>query len=177
MHQQQSLQNLKDFETLTLIPTFASGFFLLKMKYIEPRLSDIAICMAMIKDFYSIDNYPFEEVKVKRCFEEILRNKELGRFWMLSDEDKIIGYLILCFGYSFEYGGKDAFIDEFYLIPEARGKGLGTQALKSLRVHAKKLNVKAIHLEVENTNKIGNKLYKKLGFKGNDRSLLTQLIR
>lgn len=133
--------------------------------------------MKMIEDFYQIDNYPFSESKAIGCFEKLSHNEDLGRFWLIHDErNKTVGYLIVCFGFSFEYGGRDAFIDEFYIIPEERGKGIGTEILKKLKDVAKQLDIKAIHLEVEKTNEIGNELYHKAGFRGNSRSLLTQII-
>ena len=57
-----------------------------------------------------------------------------------------------------------------------RGKRYGTSILKQLSREAKKLGVNATRLEVEKSNKIGNKLCLKHGFKGNDRSLLTKVI-
>ena len=146
------------------------------MKLVKAKHTDANACMEMIKAFYQLDNYPFSEEKAMKCFNEILANDQLGKFWLIHQDDKIIGYLIFCYGYSFEYGGRDAFIDEFYLKEEARGKGIGTEVLLELEKEASKLGVKAIHLEVEKTNVAGNKLYSKVGFKGNNRSLLTQII-
>ncbi|MEQ8903831.1 GNAT family N-acetyltransferase [Ekhidna sp.] len=146
------------------------------MDFKRVTLSDYALCMKMMKDFYTIDNYPFSELKARKCFEEIIRNDHLGRFWLLYRNRLPIGYIILTFGFSFEYGGKDAFIDEFYLIPGERRKGFGSMTLEKLKEKAKQLDIKAIHLEVEKTNQVGNRLYRQVGFEGNNRSLLTQKI-
>ena len=40
-----------------------------------------------------------------------------------------VGYLVLTLGYSLEYGGRDAFIDEVYIRSSYRGRGIGTAAL------------------------------------------------
>ena len=130
----------------------------------------------MMEAFYSIDNYPFNRAESEKNFHEFISNPALGRFWLLHADIEIIGYLILAFGYSFEYGGRDAFIDDFFLKEPFRGKGLGHSILSKLDGEATKLEVKAIHLEVENTNERGRNLYTKTGFKGNDRSLLTKRL-
>lgn len=167
---------LIDFKTLNKSRPSRTDFNI-KMKLVEAVHKDADLGMQMIRDFYKIDNYPFSKPKALKCFEQLIENDELGRFWLIyNDENQPIGYMIICFGFSFEYGGRDAFIDEFYFIPEARGKGFGTKALLLLREKSKKLNIKAIHLEVEKANSAGNKLYTKVGFKGNNRSLLTQII-
>jgi hypothetical protein len=35
--------------------------------------------------------------------------------------DRPVGHLIITLGYSVEYGGRDGFIDDLYLVPEVRG--------------------------------------------------------
>ena len=99
-----------------------------------------------------------------------------GGIWMIRDKNQYIGYIILTFGFSFEYQGRDAFIDEFFLIPEVRGKGIGKKILETVISKASSLGVKAIHLEAETDNEAGSRLYKSLDFKGNNRALLTRRL-
>ncbi len=146
------------------------------MELKEAKLTDQEQCLQMIEDFYRLDAYPFNQHQASANFKEFLSNDQLGKFWLIQEGAEVIGYLILTYGYSFEYGGRDAFIDEFYLKETFRGKGIGTEVLTSLNLQVKKLRVRAIHLEVEKTNTAGNMLYKKTGFKGNNRSLLTKII-
>ncbi len=133
--------------------------------------------LKMIEDFYSIDGYPFIPKKAELNFKEIISSDHLGKFWLIKKEAQTIGYIILAFGYSFEYGGRDALIDEFFIKEPYRGEGLGTVVLKQVEQKAKKLGVNAIHLEVENTNQAGNRLYLQSGFSGNNRSLLTKKLK
>ncbi len=148
----------------------------MEVQFTRAEISHQEDCLDMIRDFYLIDGYGFDRDQAAINFQEMMDHDHLGRFWVLQVKEEIIGYLILTFGYSFEYGGRDAFIDEFYLKEAFRGKGLGTEILTLLDGYAKELNVNAIHLEVERTNQAGNSLYLKTGFKGNDRSLLTKTL-
>jgi GNAT superfamily N-acetyltransferase len=84
--------------------------------------------------------------------------------------------VVLTFGFSFEYGGRDAFIDELYLEAAHRGKGIGGLTIDFVSEQAKVLGVKALHLEVERHNDWGNRLYRKKGFGGNERHLLTKWL-
>ena len=72
---------------------------------------------------------------------------------------QVVGYIALTFGYSIEFGGKDAFIDEFYIQPEFRGQGLGKQTLSLIQQEAKTHNIHAIHLEVAHANKKAQSFY------------------
>lgn len=147
-----------------------------KIELIDAQQSDLSICMEMMKDFYLIDNYPFNEKKAESNFNLFISETTLGRFWIIKNENKICGYLVLTFGFSFEYGGRDAFMDEFYLKPTFRDGGIGKRVLKILNEKAKSLGVYAIHLEVEKSNERTNALYSQSGYIGNNRSLLTNKL-
>lgn len=142
----------------------------------DASAGDLDRCLGMMQDFYFLENYSFDRVTAMNNFREFISSDHLGKFWLIGSEHEIIGYLILTFGYSFEYGGRDAFIDELFLKEAYRGKGLGMEVLDQLHSKAKVLGVNAVHLEVENRNAVGNSLYVKSGFRRNDRSLLTKRI-
>ncbi|MEQ9404633.1 MAG: GNAT family N-acetyltransferase [Cyclobacteriaceae bacterium] len=147
-----------------------------KITFKEASIEDLSVSLEIIPDFYQIDNYPFDRIRAERNFREIIDSENLGKFWLLKRDETTVGYLILTFGYSFEYGGRDAFIDELYLKKEFRGKGYGKQVMEILDGKAVELEVRAIHLEVETANKRGNRLYIKSGYTGNHRSLLTKIL-
>ena len=86
----------------------------------------------------------------------------------------LLAYAHGSFGFSFEYGGRDAFIDEFFLAAEARGKGHGSEVMRLLDKEAVALGVRAIHLEVERHNVKGNSIYQKSGYRSNNRKLMTK---
>ncbi len=140
------------------------------------RQGDISAILAMMQDFYAIDDYPFDEKNSLNNLELFIMNEHLGRFWLIKKDKKIIGYLILTFGFSFEFGGRDAFVDELFIKKEFRGKGVGQQCMNFLEKEAIDLDIKAIHLEVESHNENANRLYLKNGFKGNNRFLLTKRL-
>ena len=146
------------------------------MEFREATLDLQTECLQMMNDFYQMNDYHFRETEKSRLFEEFIGNDNLGKFWVVTLSGKIIGYIILTFGFSFEYGGRDAFIDELYLKEEFRNRGLGKLILESVEFFAVKHKVKAIHLEVEETNVAGNRLYIKAGFSSNERGLMTKRL-
>ncbi len=135
---------------------------------------DIPEILEMMADFYSIDNYPFRKSDAKKNLQKFINNEGLGRLSLIYQGEALTGYIALTFGFSFEYGGRDAFIDEFYLKPHFRGQGIGSTVMDLIANQAKALGVNAIHLEVENQNEAGQALYRRKGFQGNNRSLLTR---
>ena len=139
-------------------------------------ITDTAILLEMMEDFYAIDQYPFDQELTSQNIHILLNHPERGRIWLVSVENKIIGYVVLAFGFSFEYKGKDAFIDELYLKSEYRGLGIGAKVISFVIEEAKILGVKTLHLEAEKHNDAANHLYRKFGFKDNDRFLLNKTL-
>lgn len=131
----------------------------------------------MMSDFYAIDNYPFDIKLVAKTLNHFSMHEYLGRFYIIEYESKIVGYIILTFGFSFEYQGRDAFIDEFYIKPHFRHLGIGKATLSFVEDQADKLGVNAIHLEVEDHNSSAHKLYTCVGFKNNNRKLLSKKLK
>ena len=73
--------------------------------------------------------------------------------------------------------GFDAFVDELYLVPAARGQGLGRKALRVAETACAELGVNALHLEVEPGNTDAQELYRRMGFVGSQRTLMTKRMR
>jgi ribosomal protein S18 acetylase RimI-like enzyme len=85
----------------------------------------------------------------------------------------IVGYAILCLGYSVEFGGRDAFVDEAFVLPGSRGGGIGRALLAEAEAHARRLGARALHLEADHANPRAAELYRRLGFRDHPRHLMT----
>lgn len=142
----------------------------------EASSQDIRRVMAMMASFNAIDDYPFDETLTRENLSNFIQRPDLGRVWMIYTDAMIAGYCILAFGFSFEYKGRDAFIDEIYLGEEFRNKGIGKQVVRFIEDQARQLGVKTLHLEVERHNAKANKIYLDHGFSNNDRMLLTKRL-
>lgn len=130
----------------------------------------------MMASFNALDSYPFDPVAAKANLRDFTENQSLGRLYLMKDGITNIGYVVLTFGFSFEYNGRDAFIDELYIKEAYRNKGIGKATMDFVESEAKELNVNAIHLEVESHNEQAKKLYVGKGYKSSTRSLLTKRI-
>ena len=135
--------------------------------------ADVPEVAAMMADFYAIDGYAFDAGRSEANLELFVRDRELGRLWLLLSGGAVVGYAALTFCFSFEFGGKTAFLDELYLVPEYRGRGLGKQAVEFVCRQAGKEAVRAVHLEVELHNGPGRRLYGRAGFQEHNRILMT----
>ncbi|WP_291135829.1 GNAT family N-acetyltransferase [Flavobacterium sp. UBA7663] len=136
------------------------------------EIIDISTITQMMQDFYAIDNYPMDVEVAKNLFQEFISNEHLGKSWLIYTENEIVGYIILTFIFSFEYGGKIAFVDELFIKETARGKGIGKEAIQFIQKEVPKLSLKLLYLEVEPHNENAQKLYLAHDFVIHNRKLM-----
>lgn len=147
----------------------------------SPRLrradaADAALLVGFIRELWLHEGIPFTEARVAGPLQELLRNPQLGRVFVVEVDGEAAGYAVLGFGFSLEYGGRDAFLDELYLAPTQRGRRLGSRVLELLEEAAREAGIHALHLEVGRENAAGRALYARRGFADQDRLLLTKRI-
>ncbi len=136
--------------------------------------ADLGILVALMGEYYLFDDIPFDEQTAKSAVRELLDRCDLGRAWLIRSEERPVGYVFLTFGFILEFGGRDAFIDEVYLIPGHRGKGIGALTLAFIEDQARALGLRALRLEVSKGNVRALGLYQKAGFQVHDRLLMTK---
>jgi GNAT superfamily N-acetyltransferase len=138
--------------------------------------ADIELLLQFMREYYEFDHLLFDERIARTALGNFVGDPAFGRVWLISADTEVIGYLVLTLGYSLEYGGRDAFIDEVYLRVEYRGQGIGQQAIAFAETHCRAVGVCALHLEVERDNTNAHALYRKGGFVDHDRYLMTKRI-
>ncbi len=132
--------------------------------------------LGMMGEFYLIDGYPFDLEKTRANLHTFLTTADMGRIWILWLDDKAVGYAILTFLFSFEHGGKMAFLDEFYVREPYRKLGIGQLTLRFLENEAYDMGINRVQLELEKHNELAKALYLRYGFADSGRHLFTKKI-
>src|SRR5499425_3373414 len=116
---------------------------------------------------------PFDEPTLRANLAELLENPVYGIAYIAREGTAPIGYLVICFEYSLEYRGKGAWLDELFVEPSYRGKGIGTQLLDLAERASREHHAKFLHLEVNHGNP-AIELYRRRGFTQHQRFLLSK---
>ncbi len=128
-------------------------------------LDDLAELEQMILALYREDP-PGEKMslqKIRRTVQELLSHPEKGNINIFCVDDAVVGYGIVIYYWSNDYGGNIASIDEFYVKPLWRGKGIGTSFLEHVAT-GNANNLKGIQVEVTPANQEALALYSRKGF-------------
>jgi GNAT superfamily N-acetyltransferase len=138
---------------------------------------DRDLLLSLIRGLYECEHIPFDEARAARGLGGLLADPALGGVWVIGRRDgDPIGYAVLTLGYSLEFGGRFALLDELFIREEHRGAGAGRQALARIEEICRGLGLEAVRLEVERTNRVAQDLYRKVGFEAHDRDLMTLWI-
>ncbi|MDX1513617.1 MAG: GNAT family N-acetyltransferase [Gammaproteobacteria bacterium] len=140
----------------------------------KPRLApagpdDLEVLLPLVRAYHEFEGVSLSDGARRAAVARLLGNKELGAIWLISVGGAVVGYVALCFGYSIEFGGRDAFVDELFILEPHRGQGIGRAALAAVRDEAASLALGALHLEVDRENHRARSLYRSLGFESRER--------
>jgi ribosomal protein S18 acetylase RimI-like enzyme len=139
-------------------------------------MGDEATIWELMREFYSFEHLPFDEPRGRAALGRLLGDPGLGRAWRIEAGGHVAGYLVVTFGYSLEFHGRDAFVDELYLREEFRGHGLGRRAIEVAEAECRASGIAALHLEVERKNTPAQAFYRRMGFADHDRYLMTKRL-
>ncbi len=137
--------------------------------------ADLPALERMVRAYYAEDGLTFDERRQPEALARLLEADALGRGWLVRLGGRIVGYVVLTWSFSIESGGLDGFIDELFLEPTVRGRGLGTQVLALTELEARRLGLLRLYLEVEHGNPAIS-LYRRAGFLDHHRYLMSKRL-
>jgi GNAT superfamily N-acetyltransferase len=140
------------------------------------QLSDLEILLPLMRAYYAFDTIPFDEARARSAMSGLLANPEYGLAWLIDVDGALAGYTVICFGYSLEFGGRDAFLDELYLYEPYRGRGIGTQAMNHMIAVCLERGIHAFHLEVTRDNHQAIAYYLKMGFAFRGHHMMSRIL-
>lgn len=131
-----------------------------------PQLGDL---LPLVTAYHLFEGISLSADIRKKSLERLLSDGTLGEVWLIRKSDHLVGYIVVCFGYSIEFGGREVVIDELYIEAPERGMGVGAEVLRRLKELMRAHDVVAIQLEVGQQNDLAKSLYMKSGFSHRDK--------
>ena len=130
----------------------------------------------LMREFYAAENLNFNEEVAKVAVRKTLMDSSLGSAYLILVDKTVVGYFALTFGFSLEFHGKFALMDELYIRQAYRRQKLGKAAIEFAEGICKKMGIKALRLEVGHENEIAQNLYRRMNFRQEMRHLFTKWL-
>lgn len=125
---------------------------------------DLGTLLPLVRAYHDFEGVGLDDRTRESVIRPLLGESDLGHVYLVREGGEVAGYVVLCFGYSIEFAGRDAFVDELFIAEGRRGRGLGRRVLDLVIEEARQLGVRALHLEVARSNQRARTLYASLGF-------------
>lgn len=136
------------------------------------RPEDLDRLMGLVTAFHAEAGIQQDIDQTRNALAPLLEGIPLGCIYLIGPGRAPLGYIVLTFGWSVEFGGMDGYVDEIYIRPAVRGRGIATEVLLDLPKALAGAGLTALHLEVDRTNETTQKLYLRTGFRPRERYML-----
>ncbi len=134
------------------------------------------LVLELMHEFYLSEHLVFYRHFAHRALLRLIEDRSLGLIYLINMNNETAGYCVVTYGYSLEFHGRFALIDEFYIREAFRGLGIGAAALQFVEDQCRQLRISAIRLEVDRSNAGARRLYERFGFARHDRDLMTKWL-
>jgi ribosomal protein S18 acetylase RimI-like enzyme len=114
---------------------------------------------------------------VRSVIERIVKDDRLGFVLVaLAKNERLIAVALGCAFLGIEHGGTSGWIEELYVLPEFRQRGIGSLLVVEFIRVASALGWRAIDLEIDSSHRRAVALYERHGFTQLDRSRLSRRL-
>jgi ribosomal protein S18 acetylase RimI-like enzyme len=148
------------------------------VELVTPGERDLDALMTMMEAFNRFESIVWTRATGEAPLRQLIGEPSLG-FVVLARETADapnLGYAVVTFGFDLEWGGRDAFLTELWLEPEARGHGVGARVLAAVERKARAEGARAMHLMVRHANANAQALYRRAGYGVPDRLFMTRRL-
>ena len=131
----------------------------------------VRMCLALNQEDPGVT--PVMQDRVTKTLEVFRREPTRGRAIVVEGDGRVVGYALLVSFWSNELGGEICVLDELYIMPAFRRRGLAKELLESLRDSSElwPTTAVAIGLEVSPANTAARRLFERHGFAGTNTAM------
>ncbi|HXZ91746.1 MAG TPA: GNAT family N-acetyltransferase [Burkholderiales bacterium] len=102
--------------------------------------------------------------KQRLALSRILDDSSIGRIYVVREGERVLGMCSLLYTVSTAEGGRAAWLEDFVVRPERRGRGIGRMLLAHVIAQARGDGVLRISLLTDAGNERAQDLYRSVGF-------------
>ena len=139
--------------------------------------ADIPALLDLMAEFHDESGYALDRAWANASFAQLLRDDSKGAAWIAHVGAEAAGHVVLSLRHSMEFGSALGVIDDLFVRPQFRRRGIASALLAELLTACRSLNVAAVQVEVAPDNAAAAALYANLGLRGYRPERLTLVKR
>ncbi len=128
------------------------------------RPEELPAAVALLRRQLEEHDIALAEDALERSVRALGEDPSLGRVLVAIDGSALVGVAVLTFLWTLEHGGPGAWLDELYVDPAQRRRGIGQRLTEAALAVAAERGAVALDLEVEEGHDAAERLYRRMGF-------------
>jgi ribosomal protein S18 acetylase RimI-like enzyme len=141
---------------------------------VEATPADLEPLLVMMADFNALEGLTWSADRARPALAQLLSDQSLGVVLHLAQGSTRLGYAVLTWGFDLEWAGREAYLTELFLRPEARGQGFGRAVLPAVEAIALSHGAQVLHLMMRPENEPAARLYRAAGYRSPPRVFLSK---
>lgn len=129
---------------------------------------DLEKLLPLVAAFHADQGFDTDDTHRRNAVAPLLDGSPLGAIWLIGPRRAPVGYIAITFGWSIEFGGMDGIVDELYIRPAVRKRGMGSEALNEISKAMREAGLKALHLEADRDKDHLHGFYRRARFQPRD---------
>jgi len=129
-----------------------------------PLATELADLAALLATQLREHGNELADTEIGAAARGMFHRPQRGQFLIACEGGRLVGFAALSFLWTLEHGGRNAWLDELYVLPERRGHGIGEALLHAALEAARAAGALAIDLEIETGHERAASLYQRNGF-------------
>jgi ribosomal protein S18 acetylase RimI-like enzyme len=127
--------------------------------------ADVPQLVALVRRYWQYEGIAgFDALRIELLLKELTAAGKRGEILVSEESGELSGYLALVYVLSLEHGGLMAEIDEFFVLPQARGRGTGSALLRAAEAALRARGCVRVQLQLAVDNAAARSFYARRGY-------------
>jgi ribosomal protein S18 acetylase RimI-like enzyme len=127
-------------------------------------VADLDRLVALVAAFHEVEGIRLTDAARRDALLPLLEGSPHGAAYLIGPARAPVGYVVVCFGWSVALGGMTGYVDELFVRPRVRGRGIATEVLQALAIALGQAGIRALNLSVDRDNARARRLCDRSGF-------------
>jgi len=124
---------------------------------------DAGPLVRLMEEFYAESGYPLDASWATASFAILLSKPDWGRIWLAHARERPIGHAVLSVRYTMEHGGLSGYVDDLFVRPAFRRRGVAHALLHELFRDCHARGCRSVQVEVGSANTAALGVYANFG--------------
>lgn len=107
---------------------------------------------------------PHDDAHRQRAVTPLLAGSPHGAIWLIGPQRAPLGYVTVSFGWSLDQAGVEGWVQEVFIRPSVRRRGIGTEVLHAVAVSLAQGGVMALHVRLDKADTTAAAFCARVGF-------------